>query len=153
VKPLVWSVLLVIPIGAFGADIYRTVGENGEVIYSDLPGVTGEGERVTVNVPGSGRSASRTATEPASPQSESPDSAPGTLGPTLNAQVPRESTPEEIAADRERNCGYARQMLDRYSTAHRLYRNGPDGERIYLSDAELSAARTKAESDVAQWCD
>ena len=48
---------------------------------------------------------------------------------------------------------YARQMLDRYSTAHRLYRNGPDGERIYLSDAELAAARTKAESDVATWCD
>ena len=57
VKPLIWSVLLVIPVGAFGAEIYRSVGENGEVVYSDLPGTTGEGERVTVNVPAPGRSA------------------------------------------------------------------------------------------------
>ena len=30
---------------------------------------------------------------------------------------------------------------------------GPDGERVYLTDEELTAARTKAESDVAAWCD
>lgn len=154
VKPLIWSVLLVLPVGALGAEIYRSVGENGEVVYSDLPGKTGEGERVTVNVPATGRSADRPgASRSAASQSESSDSAPGALGPTLNAQVPRESTPEEIAADREQNCGYARQMQERYSTAHRLYRNGPDGERVYLSDEELAAARTKAESDVAAWCD
>ena len=149
-KPLVWSLLLVLPVGALGAEIYRSVGENGEVVYSDLPSRTGEGEPVTVNVPAAGRSA---ASQSTSSRSETSESAPGTLGPTLNAQVPRESTPEEIAEDRERNCGYARQMLERYSTAHRLYRNGPDGERVYLSDAELAAARTKAESDVAAWCD
>jgi len=154
VKPLVWSILLVIPVGAFGADIYRSVGENGEVVYSDLPGATGEGERVTVNAPAPGRSADRpAASRPATSSSENSETAPGTLGPTLNAQVPRESTPDEIAADREQNCGYARQMQERYSTAHRLYRNGPDGERVYLSDEELASARTKAESDVAAWCD
>lgn len=157
VKRLVWSVLLVIPIGAFGAEIYRTIGENGEVVYSDLPPASGQAERVTVNVPGPGRSADRPAQSSSSrSQSSDPEgseSAPGGPGPTLNAQVPRESTPEEIAADRAQNCEYARQMQARYSTAHRLYRNGPDGERVYLSDDELSAARTKAESDVAAWCD
>jgi len=154
VKPLVWSLLLVLPVGALGAEIYRTVGENGEVVYSDLPGTTGEGERVTVNVPSPGRSADRpAASQRSSSRSESSETAPTTPGPTLNAQVPRESTPEEIAADRAENCGYARQMQARYGTAHRLYRNGPDGERVYLSDEELAAARTKAESDVAAWCD
>jgi cytoskeletal protein RodZ len=155
VKPLVWSLLLVIPVGAFGAEIYRSIGENGEVVYSDLPSTTGQGERVTVNVPSPGRSANRSAdsqsstSRSAASDSASSESAPGTLG----AQVPRESTPEEIAADRAQNCEYARQMQATYSTAHRLYRNGPDGERVYLSDDELAAARTKAESDVAQWCD
>lgn len=153
VKPLIWSVLLVIPVGAFGAEIYRSIGENGEVVYSDLPSTTGEGERVTVNVPASGRSAGRpAASQSASSRSESPASA-AAAGNPLGAQVPRESTPEEIAEDRARNCNYARQMQATYSTAHRLYKNGPDGERVYLTDEELSAARTKAESDVAAWCD
>ena len=153
-KPLIWSVLLVIPVGAFGAEIYRSVGENGEVVYSDLPTATGGDELVTVNVPTPGRSADRpAASQAANSSSESSETAPATLGPTLNAQVPRESTPEEIAADRAQNCEYARQMQARYSTAHRLYRNGPDGERAYLSAEELSAARTKAEADVAAWCD
>ena len=154
VKPLVWSVLLVIPVGAFGAEIYRSVGENGEVVYSDLPTATGQGELVTVNVPTPGGSGSaRAASRAASAESESSESDSAAEDSTLGAQVPRESTPEEIAADRERNCGYARQMQERYSTAHRLYRTGADGERVYLSDEELSAARTKAESDVAAWCD
>ena len=154
-KPLVWSVLLLLPVCAMGDEIYRSIGENGEVVYSDLPSTTGQGERVTVNVTSPGRSADRPAASQSSTSrssdsdSESSESAPGTLG----AQVPRESTPEEIDAARAQNCGYARQMQERYSTAHRLYRTGPDGERVYLSDDELSAARTKAESDVAAWCD
>lgn len=158
-KPLVWSVLLVLPVGALGAEIYRSIGENGEVVYSDLPTASGESERVTVNVPAPGRSADRAAaSRPATSRSEpsdaeSAEAAPGTPGSALNAQVPRESTPEEIAEDRARNCEYARQMQATYSTAHRLYRNGPDGERVYLSDEELASARTKAESDVAAWCD
>lgn len=145
-KPLVWSVLLVLPVGALGAEIYRSVGENGEVIYSDLP--TASAERVTVNVPGTGRSTDRAAS-----QSDSSEGAREAAGNPPGAQIPRPSTPEEIAADRAKNCEYARQMQATYSTAHRLYRNGPDGERVYLSDAELAAARTKAESDVATWCD
>ena len=90
-KPLVWSVLLVLPVGALAADVYRTVGENGEVIYSDLPSASAE--RVTVTVPGAGRSADRAASE-----SESADAATEAAGNPLGAQIPRPSTPEEIAA-------------------------------------------------------
>ena len=61
VKPLVWSVLLVLPVCALGDEIYRSIGENGEVIYSDLPSATGQGEGVTVNVPGAGSSSARSA--------------------------------------------------------------------------------------------
>lgn len=145
-KPLIWSVLLVLPVTALAAEIYRSVDANGRVVYSDLP--DGAAERVTVNVP-----TPAAADRPAAPRAEASESPSEAAARPPGAQIPRPSTPEEIAADRARNCEYALQMQATYSTAHRLFRTGPDGERVYLSDDELSQARTKAESDVATWCD
>jgi hypothetical protein len=38
-------------------------------------------------------------------------------------------------------------------TSRRLYREGEDGERDYLSDDELDNARAEAEKSVNEWCD
>ena len=142
-KPTVWSILLLIPVGAHAADVYRSVDANGVVTYSDLP--TEQSERVTIVASRAGApSASRT--QAGREQTDSAADSP------LTAEIPREPTSDELAADRERNCTYAREKLATYTQSHRLFRNGPDGERVYLSDAELSAARMKAESDVAEWC-
>jgi Domain of unknown function (DUF4124) len=146
VKPLIWSILLVLPAGAMAAEIYRSVDANGRVVYSDLPDGSAEQVTVSVQTPAAAREQPASAARSDAAESSSAAAPPG-------AQIPRPSTPEEIAADRAQNCEYARQMQSTYSTAHRLFRNGPDGERVYLSDAELAAARTKAESDVATWCD
>lgn len=137
-KRLVWSILLVLPLGAT-ADIYRSVDENGQVVYSDRP--SSDAERITV----SAAPAFAPAAE-AAPAGEDEDS-------TVFAEVPREPTPEELAEDRTRNCEYSRQMLESYTTSHRLYRQGPDGEREYLSAEEIDAARARAQSNVAAWCD
>jgi hypothetical protein len=147
VKSLVWSVLLLLPVGALAAEIYRSVDANGRVVYSDLP--DGTAERVTINVPEPSAPGERAAAS----RADDSESAPAASAAPPGAEIPRPSTPEEIAADRTRNCDYARQMQTTYSSSHRLYRNGADGERVYLSDAELSEARAKAESDVATWCD
>jgi hypothetical protein len=145
-RRLAWSILLIIPIGAM-ADIYRSVDENGVVNYSDLP--TGaDAERIAV----SARPAVAAA-QPADPADSDAESSDTDADATVYAEIPREPTPEEVAADRARNCEYSRQMLESYTTSHRLYRQGPDGEREYLSDAEIDAARARAESNVAAWCD
>jgi hypothetical protein len=70
----------------------------------------------------------------------------------LGGQIRVERTAAEIAAEKERNCVAARERADRYSTSQRLYRTLPNGEREYLSDAELSEARAKADADVVNWC-
>jgi hypothetical protein len=146
-KRLAWSILLVLPVGA-SADIYRSVDENGVVVYSDLP--TSSAELVAVRT-ATARTAAAQPT-PAAEGSEASSEEAGDDSPVF-AEVPREPTPEEIAEDRARNCEYSRQMLESYSTSHRLYRQGADGERQYLSDDEIDAARAKAESNVAAWCD
>ncbi|MBM4195617.1 MAG: DUF4124 domain-containing protein [Gammaproteobacteria bacterium] len=65
----------------------------------------------------------------------------------------------DAAADRQRviderseGCRKAQERQKKYETAHRLYKPGPDGQRNYLSDAELDSARLQARSDVAEWC-
>lgn len=141
-KRLVWSILLVLPLAAM-ADIYRSVDANGQVVYSDRP--SAEAERIAVSaVPASSAAAAPAGeSEEAEAEEES----------TVFAEVPREPTPEELAADRARNCEYSQQMLESYTTSHRLYRQGPDGEREYLSAEEIDAARARAQSNVAAWCD
>lgn len=130
----------------FAADVYRSIDANGNVAYSDRPAGQST-ERIFIATPRAS-SSPRTqagvrtaAAPPAGPQSED-----------LNAEVRQEPRPEEVAAQRARNCTVAQERAERYRVSHRLYRNLPNGEREYLSDAELDEARAKAEADVANWC-
>jgi hypothetical protein len=84
-------------------------------------------------------------TAPAAPESSQPE--------VLSGQIRVERTPAEVAAEKERNCAAARERSDRYKVSQRLFRTLPNGEREYLSDAELDEARAKADADVANWCD
>ena len=144
-KQLAWSILLVLPLSAFADEVYRSIDENGQVVYSDRPDTLSVAELVVINTNAPRAPAGSPLAGRAGEEDESEEQ------PT--ALIPREGTPEEIAEDRARNCNYARQMQETYSISHRLFRTGADGEREYLTDNELAAARTKAESDVATWCD
>ena len=141
-KRLAWSILMVLPLGAMADEIYRSVDENGVVAYSDRP--SGDSEEITVvaSVTQTVRPAAAAATDEVSDEDQ-----------TIFAEVPREATPEELAAERTQNCEIAQQRATAYSQSHRLFRTDADGERIYLNDAEIDEARSTAEADVAAWCD
>jgi len=144
-KPLAWALLLLTAQGALAAEVYRFVDANGLVVYSDRPtGAEGE-EQITVTV---ATAAPRRVT--ATPAAATEDAAAATA--RLTAELPREPTPQEVAADRARNCELARQKNETYSTSHRLYESLPDGERRYLTAEEIDQARAKAAADVAAWC-
>lgn len=55
-------------------------------------------------------------------------------------------------AERQRNCAEARDNLHSQETASAVYRLGPDGERVYLDDAEREQALARARAAVEQWC-
>lgn len=59
---------------------------------------------------------------------------------------------EKVAADRRANCEKAKKQEEQYSTARRLYRDLPNGERDYLNDKELTQARVDARRQVDEWC-
>jgi hypothetical protein len=58
----------------------------------------------------------------------------------------------EEARTRDLQCNAARERLNVYTTAPRLYETLPGGERRYLTDDELTTAREQAKADVKQWC-
>lgn len=70
-----------------------------------------------------------------------------------DAAAESEDRRRETEAQREANCEQARQQLETYETARRLYRPLPGGEREYLDDDEMDAARANARQAVREWCD
>jgi hypothetical protein len=124
-----------------GAEVFRYVDENGNVAYSDRPvGQNAESIVITTNAP-----VVPPRTTAAAQPNENPDES--------VQREPREPTPEERAEDRAANCTIARERMERYAISRRLFRPLPDGEREYLSDAEIDEARAGAAADVEEWCD
>ena len=134
---------------ALGAEVFRTVDENGVVSFSDRPG-QGPSERVVVVTPpaNGGRSASAPGAGIADAAQARNDSVPDATG----EAAPEQPSAEERSAQRARNCEIATERAERYRNARRLYRELPDGEREYLDDDEIDAAKADAESDLATWC-
>jgi hypothetical protein len=125
-----------------GAEVYRYVDENGNVAYGDRPvGENAESIVITTSAP----IVPSQAAAAAQPGVETPDE-------TVQRER-REPTPEERAEERAANCTIARERMDRYAMSRRLYRSLPDGEREYLSDAEIDEAKAGAAADVQEWCD
>ncbi|MGD2168250.1 MAG: hypothetical protein PVF63_09095, partial [Gammaproteobacteria bacterium] len=59
---------------------------------------------------------------------------------------------ESIAAQVAENCTRAQEQQRSIASSTRLYRVLPSGERQFLTDEEIEAAREKAAADVVQWC-
>lgn len=132
--------LLALPVLA--ADVYRSVDEQGNVVYSDRPSEEGAVKLAIRTTRPAPASVQATETVAAQPVPEVVDQA------TIEA-----AERAQLAEDRAANCAIATERNERYSTSRRLYRVGADGERAYLNDAELTEARNQAQADVARWCD
>lgn len=133
--------LSALSVSALSAEVYRSVDSEGNVIYSDRPPAGGvPTERVTVEnrAPSNPVPIARVRT-PASDDSAAEPA---------EADIDVVQTPET----RAENCALARERNARYETARRLYRESPDGERAYLDDEQIDAAKARAQAEVDEWC-
>ena len=144
-----WICLLLLSASSvLGAQVFRIVDADGNVTYSDRPDSPGA-ETIFI---------STSVATPAAASVATADNASAENGVTgeegeIDASVNAGPTAEELAARRTENCGIARDRQERYSIAHRIYRNTDDGGREYLNDAEFDATRAEATADVEKWCD
>jgi hypothetical protein len=131
--------LLALATGASAAEIFRYVDANGNVVYSDKPlGENVETLTIDTSIPTPPPAAPVAAQPAAADDAPEPEEDPG-------------PTAEEIEAQRAENCLIARDRLERYNAAHRIYR-GTIEERVYLTDDELVEIRAEAAADVDEWC-
>jgi hypothetical protein len=152
VKTTRWALLLtLLGTAAYGAEVYRSTDANGVATFSDRP--NGNSEPVYVATPRPGRPGNTVAARPAAPPATPAQPAAQNAAPGAEQPRSAEATAAERAAAREKNCGMARERNEKVQVSHRLYRELANGEREYLSAAEIDKARAQAAADVATWCD
>jgi Domain of unknown function (DUF4124) len=150
-----WLLLLaLLGIVAQGAEVYRSKGADGVVIYSDRPENEGSEFVTTVATTHANPAAQRAAagTTPANPAAGGPNAASAPEAPTAPAPLPPGPTAAELKAQRQKNCDIAREREQRYEVSRRLFRTNDQGEREYLDDKQVAEARAKAAADVKDWC-
>lgn len=133
---------------AIAGDIYRYTDADGNVHYVDRPTGADSEQRVAIasQRSRSGTPPSRSAQPPNATAAEPADSA--------EPAAKKKTRAERIAEQKEREerCASYRARLETMVTSRRLYREREDGEREYLSDAEIDDARAKAQELVEENC-
>lgn len=133
---------LTLAVPAAANEIYRWVDDDGVVHFGDRPDHE-RAEPLTV------RTAPPT---PAQVPEQPPADSAAAEGPAASDELFAAPPEDEVEAARRANCEIADERYERMSRAPRLYREGPDGERLYLEDDEVEAALSEAREAVEEWC-
>ena len=143
---------------AVAAQAYRWVDKDGKVHYSDQPPPEGARQSGVVSAPAAG-------TSPPAPSGDAAGQAP--KGPKSVAEQEMEFRKRRLEAaeadakrqqeaqaaeEKQRNCTHAKNRLASLETGGRIAKYGPDGETVYLSDAEIARELGEARKVTESWC-
>jgi len=71
------------------------------------------------------------------------------------SEAPPEMTNEEVRAEQQKRkdeCQKYRDQLQSFLRSQRLYQEDDSGERNYLSEEQVMAARTRVEGQIQEYC-
>jgi hypothetical protein len=139
---------LVLCAGAVSADVYMFKDAQGNVQYTDKP-PTLPAERLNVQSRKTDIVEVQARQEAEMTQLKSANQ---TRQKAVANQADQQAAQQLTAKDKADRCVKARERYEKYSASLRLYETLPDGERRYLSDAELDSARTSAKSTMDELC-
>lgn len=126
------------------ADVYKWTDADGQVHYSDTPLDSNATEVAVHTAP----------TDPARIQAEmarvEQEMAAGEEDFARRQEETRQAQAQE--EERQANCTRARERRAYSVEAHRPFRISADGEREYLSSADIDALREQAAAEVQEWC-
>jgi len=130
--------------------VYRWVDKDGVQHFTDRPPSGTPAERTGIRSQRTDRAALQARVER---QSESISEAQKRRSDSADERDELAEERAETRKQRAENCEKAKQRLETYATARRLYRPMPGGEREYLSSEEMDTARASAQQEVDDWCD
>jgi len=132
---------------AAAGEIYKWTDEDGNVHYEDRPvGRTGM-ERVDVV----SRNTDNTVVQARLDAEREARAASRQVA----SEAPAKMTKEEVRAEqlaRQEKCQQYRSQLESFLRSQRLYKEDDAGEREYLSDDEIMAARSRVEGQIQEYC-
>lgn len=133
---------------AAAADVYKFKDDKGNVLYTDKP-ATLPAERLNIQSQKTDTVAvqARQQEELKRLQDASNTNQQASSDPK-DQQQPAQTT----ATQKADQCVKARTRYDSYMNSQRLYEQGADGQRRYLTDAELTAARASAKASMDVMC-
>jgi uncharacterized protein DUF4124 len=132
---------------AVGAEIYKWTDEDGNVHYEDRPVGTTDMEHVDV--------VSRNTDNTVVQARVDSDRERRAAARQVASEAPAKMTKEEIRAeqkDRQDKCQQYRDQLQAFLRSQRLYKEDDAGERSYLSEDEIMAARSRVEGQIQEYC-
>jgi hypothetical protein len=133
--------------GTAVADVYMYKDEKGNTQYTDKPPLL-PAERLNVQ---SRRTDTVAVQERAQAESQKGNASSRPPAPG-NSTAEQKAAVEATAKDKADRCIKARERYDNYMNSPRLFEEGKDGERRYLTDAELDAARNQAKASMDAMC-
>lgn len=149
------SALVVTPALGQQATVYKWVDDQGVPHYSDQPPANAASEALPIRYRRTDRStvqarvkANENQEDAANPR-EGQQDADETAGDGADAAT---TDREKNLAQRAATCKKAQERVANYNQAQKLYKPGPNGDRIYLTDEELDAERADAERVMEEWC-
>lgn len=151
------SGLLVLAIaGSFGAtavaqeaSVYKWVDSQGVPHFSDQPPTDSTAQELSIRYSRTDRAALEARLKA---KSELDTTAGVRKGLESDADAAAEADRQKVLAERETNCKAAKDRVAKYNNALRLYKPGPNGERVYLTSEELDVERADANRAVEQSC-
>lgn len=148
----IWVLLAQVLAGPAGAEVYKSVDADGNVVFSQKPPPGADAEVVT---PRYTRPPSNAGARSPAPSDAAPAEAPAAAAPapdgTAAAAAP---TPEQLAAKRA-NCSNARGQVERLTgpRANRLQYVNDDNELAFYSEEQRTQLIRDAQAAVAKYCD
>jgi hypothetical protein len=141
-----FAALLVSGIAVAG-EIYKWTDENGSVHYEDRP--TGNAGLEHMDI------VSRNTDNSIVQARLDSDRKARDAARQVASEAPPEMTGEELRAEqdkRQEQCQVYRDRLEAFLRSQRLYKEDDAGERQYLSDDEIMAARSRVEGQIVEYC-
>ena len=123
--------------------VYKWSDAQGNIHYSDLPPPP-DGTLISVD----NRSEHERAT---APPVQPVAATTGKIGPSDPADL-KKSVDADVANAHADDCKQAQDRYQTYVRSRRLYKEGPNKERVYLTDAELETERVNAKREVDEVC-
>lgn len=127
------------------AQLYKHIDKNGRVVYSDQPPAGVDAKQVNIptgvtNVPSGAKSYVAQDKENQKKKEEA------------QKKAAKAGDPEKKAQEAEQRCAQAKSAHQYYVDGGRIFKNNEKGEREFMSDAEIDAARERTRRDMETAC-